>query len=166
MGASDQNVQLDFSRMTSTQFCESDMPLSSTNMPLDRNELEARLHSILGHFFVEFARMDLNLSLRVGGHGTFSEKLERFLNAPVEATNSDDTLCKIQELYMAADSMRELRNRLAHGRWGFLVHLQQVAHVSGYPPGPQDEHRFSFGELDAIVEDAASLSNELGRLAS
>ena len=67
---------------------------------------------------------------------------------------------------MAADSMRELRNRLAHGRWGFLVHLQQVAHVSGYPPGPQDEHRFSFGELDAIVEDAASLSNELGRLAS
>lgn len=116
MGASDQKAQFDLVRMMSTQFCESHMPLSSTNMPLAHIEMEARLHSILGHFFVAFARMELNLSLRVGGHETFGKKLERFLNAPVGVTDREYTFCKIQAWYMAADSMRELRNRLAHGR--------------------------------------------------
>lgn len=140
------------------------MSSTSPNIPLDHNELEARLHTILGHFFVSFARMELNLSLRVGGDGTFFEKLERLLHSPTEATDSDDMFCKILAWYMAADSMRELRNLLAHGRWGFLVHLQQVVHVSGYPPGRQEERRFSFDELDTIVRDVESLGNELGRL--
>lgn len=60
--------------------------------------------------------MELNLSLRVGGDGTFFEKLDRLLELSVAATDSDDTFCKIQTWYMAADFIRELRNRLAHGR--------------------------------------------------
>lgn len=141
------------------------MPSTSLNVPLDHDEIEERLHSVLGHFFVSFARMELNLSLRVGGDGTFGDKLERLLRSPIEAGDSEDTLCKILAWYMAADAMRELRNRLAHGRWGCLAHLQQVEHVSGYPPGVQEVRRFSFSELDAIVKDVESLSNELGRLA-
>lgn len=140
------------------------MPSTSPSPPMDHNELEARLHTILGRFFVSFARMELNLSLRLGGDGTFFEKLERLLNSPIEATDSEDRFCKILAWYMAADSMRELRNLLAHGRWGFLVQLQQVVHVSGYPPGRQAERLFSFDQLDTIVRDVELLGNELGRL--
>jgi hypothetical protein len=65
---------------------------------------------------------------------------------------------------MAADTMRNLQNRVAHGRWEFFVHLQLVAYVSGYPPGPQRERRFSLGELSAMVQDVLLLGNEVSRL--
>jgi hypothetical protein len=83
-----------------------------------------------------------------------------------ELESGDDAYCDILAWYMAADSMRELRNRFAHGRWGFLVYSQQVAHVSGYPPNVQKERRFSLSELAVIVRDAESLSNEVSRLAA
>lgn len=137
--------------------------MASSTIPLDYFELEEKLYPILGRFFVGFARMELNLSLRVGGAGTFNTKLERLLQSASEV-NSEETFCKILAWYMAADAMREMRNRLAHGRWGYLAHLQQVAHVAGYPPDPQDERSFSFDELDVIVRDVESLSNELGRI--
>lgn len=132
---------------------------------LNRDELEAQLHSLLGRFFVAFASVELNLSLRVGGEGTFRDKLERLLSSLLEFTGNEDAFCQILAWYMAADSMRETRNRLAHGRWGYLVHLQRVVHVAGYPPGPQDERRFSLGELHGIVRDVESLNNELHGLA-
>lgn len=140
-------------------------PPAPWKVPLDSGEIEARLHSILGGFFVAFARVELNLSLRVGGHGYFAEKLARLLSSAGEL-DDEDTFCKTLAWYMAADAMRDMRNLLAHGRWGFLVHLQQVAHVSGYPPGPQLERRFSLPELDAIVRDAHMLDIELARLAT
>lgn len=137
--------------------------MASSTIPLDYFELEEKLYPILGRFFVGFARMELNLSLRVGGDGTFNKKLERLLQLAEEA-NNEETFCKILAWYMAADAMRELRNRLAHGRWGYLTHLQQVAHVAGYPPGQQDERRFSFDELNTIVRDVELLSDELVRI--
>lgn len=137
--------------------------MALSTIPLDCFELEEKLYPILGRFFVGFARMELNLSLRVGGNGTFNTKLERLLQSASEA-NGEEIFCKILAWYMAADAMREMRNRLAHGRWGYLAHLQQVAHVAGYPPDPQDERRFSFDELDAIVRDVQLLSNDLGRI--
>lgn len=139
-------------------------PLTSPNGPLGRDELEARLHCVLGRFFVTFARMELNLSLRVGGNGSFKEKLERLFSSSREFGGSDDTFCEVAAWYMAADSMRETRNLLAHGRWGYHVLSQQVVHVSGYPPDPQPERRFSLSELDQIVGDAELLNNELMRL--
>ena len=114
--------------------------MASSTSPLDHVSLEEKLYRILGHFFVAFARMELNLSLRVGGEGTFKEKLERMLLLADEASN-EETSCKILASYKAANDMRNIRNRLAHGRWGYLTHLQQVVHVAGYPPGPQDERR-------------------------
>jgi hypothetical protein len=138
--------------------------LTLQNLPLDDYEIEARLHSILGRFFVAVARIELNLSLRVGGDGSFSEKLERLLDAAIEFEDSEDAFCEILAWYMAADAIRKIRNLVAHGRWGFHVQFQQVAHVSGYPPGPQEERRFSLGELDAFVQDAERLGVEVGRL--
>lgn len=137
--------------------------MASLTFKKDHVSLEEKLYSILGHFFVAFARMELNLSLRVGGDGTFKEKLERLLQLAHEA-NNEEISGKILEWYKAADDMRIMRNRLAHGRWGFFPYLQQVVHVAGYPPGPQDERQFSFDELHAIVQDVESLANDLGRL--
>jgi hypothetical protein len=119
----------------------------------------------LGRFFVIFASVELNLSLRVGGDGNFHDKLERLLGSSNAFGDSEDAFCQISTWYMAADSMREIRNRLAHGRWGYRVHSQQVVHVSGYPPGAQCERYYSIDELHAIVRDAESLNNELNGLA-
>jgi hypothetical protein len=66
---------------------------------------------------------------------------------------------------MAADSIREIRNLLAHGRWGYLPQVQRVVHVSGYPPDAQVERHFSLSGLEAIVKDAELLQNELIRIA-
>lgn len=132
------------------------------NVKLSRNELEDELHRLLGHFFVAFAGVELNLTLRVGDAGTFGAKLERLINsAAVQQRDNDDEYCKILAWYMAADSIREIRNRLAHGRWGYLAHVQLVVHVSGYPPAPQEERRFSLVEIDRIVKDAEQLNEEL-----
>lgn len=155
---------MDLRRYVATRSDGTNMLMISSNAWLDHDEIEARLHAVLGRFIVAFARLELNLSLRVGGEGTFVDKLERLLNAPRDDAENEDSFCKILAWYMAADSMRVLRNRLAHGRWGIHVYLQQVVHVSGYPPGPQHERSFSLSELDLIVRDAESLNKELIRL--
>jgi hypothetical protein len=139
--------------------------MKSSSVQLSRDDLEEELHRLLGCFFVTFAGVELNLSLRVGGVGTFGEKLERLISsADVQWSDNDDDYCKILAWYMAADSMRQIRNRLAHGRWGYLPRLQLVVHVSGYPPDAQDERRFSLCELDAFVKDAELLNKELGKI--
>jgi hypothetical protein len=48
-------------------------------MQLDYHEMQDVLHRSLGRFFVAFASIELNLSLRVGGAGKFQDKLERFV---------------------------------------------------------------------------------------
>lgn len=132
---------------------------------MSHDELEEELHRLLGRFFVTFAGVELNLSLRVGCGGTFGEKLERLIDSlGVQCSPNDDDYCKILAWYMAADSMRQIRNRLAHGRWGYLPRMQLVVHVSGYPPVAQDERRFSLVELEAFVQDAELLNKELRKM--
>lgn len=128
-------------------------------------QIEAELHRLLGHFFVAFAGVEMNLSLRVGGDGTFAEKLDRFIDVfGGRFSNDDDAFSRIAAWYMAADSLREVRNRLAHGRWGILPHAQLVVHVSGYPPEVQTERRFALWELDALIAHTDTLNKELAKL--
>ena len=135
-----------------------------SNVPLDLGEMEARLHSIVGRFFVAFARIDLNLTLRVGNDKSFSAKLARLRSLVLEVGDNEETVREILAWVKDADSLREIRNLVAHGRWGYLVRFQQVALVSGYPSAPQAERHFSLDELAAIVSDAESLGNALSRL--
>lgn len=131
-------------------------------MQLDYHEMQDLLHRSLGRLFVAFASIELNLSLRVGGAGKFQDKLERFVEAAnVHEDENDGQYCELIAWYMAADSIREIRNRFAHGRWGFLVHEQKVTHVLGYPPGAQDERCYSMAQLDSIVLDAELLNLEI-----
>jgi hypothetical protein len=134
-------------------------PLSAT---LTSEEIEDETHRLLGRFFMAFARVELSLALRVGSDGTFHEKLEDFLNIAVSLRGDSSTqFSEVMAWYMAADSVRETRNRFAHGRWAFHSHTQSVIHVLGYPPARQEERRYSLLELRAIVTETEMLNAEL-----
>lgn len=135
---------------------------SPVTVTLDREEIEEATHRFLGRFFVAFARLELSLALRVGPNGTFHDKLNSFLDTAIaQHGDSSHQFFEIMAWYMAADSLRETRNRFAHGRWAFHVYTQTVIHVSGYPADQQDERKYSLLELDAIVREAESLNGEL-----
>ena len=134
-----------------------------SNVQLNHEEIQDVTRRFLGRFFIAFASVELNLSLQVGGAGTFEQKLERFYKIFTPA-DSDLRHDQISAWYTAAHSMRLMRNRFAHGRWAFLTHTQTVVHVAGYPPDPQDELLLSFGELDSIVKDVEWLGEELVRI--
>jgi len=134
------------------------LPLSET---LASEEIEDETHRLLGRFFIAFARIELSLALRVGPDGTFHDKLEEFLNTAVSLIgDSTAQFSEVMVWYMAADSVRENRNRFAHGRWAFHAHTQSVIHVLGYPPAHQEERRYSLLELSAIVTETELLNAE------
>lgn len=124
------------------------------------SNLEDSTYRMLGEFFVAFARVELNLSLRVGPAGTFGDKLDRFFEV-AHYIQVDNQFFKMVAWYMAADSLREIRNRFAHGRWGFDDYTQTVVHVSGYPPNIQNELHFSLAELDMILQDTKLVGSEI-----
>lgn len=132
--------------------------------PIAEGDLEDNTYRMLGEFFVAFARVELNLSLLVGPDGTFAEKLDRFF-AVADSGMADNQFFEMAAWFMAADSLREIRNRFAHGRWSFIDRTQTVVHVSGYPPATQIEWRFSLAELHAILQDTKSLASDIGPIA-
>lgn len=139
--------------------------MTSSSVQSNYEEMEDHTYRFLGRFFVIFARIELNLTLRVGDKGNFSDKLERFL-VQTATQHGDNNLkfCEIFAWYMAADSVRDTRNRFAHGRWGFHTHAQRVVHVSGYPPASQFERFYSLAQLDSIIMDIELLDEELGKI--
>ena len=135
-------------------------------VPLYYEQMEEQLHLLLGRFFVTFARVELNLSLRVGDAGSFSDKLERYIDdVGSRFSDNDEQFHKIATWYMAADSLRATRNLFAHGRWGILQNAQLIAHVTGCPPNPQVERRFSLWELNSLVKHAELVDKELIKIA-
>jgi len=138
----------------------------SPDVSLSSEQMDEQLHLLLGRFFVTFAGVELNLSLRVGGDGSFSQKLNRFIDdLGTRFSENDEEFAKIATWYMAADSIRETRNLFAHGRWEILQDAQLVAHVTGYPPNAQVERRFPLSEFNNLVKDAELLNKELTKIA-
>lgn len=138
----------------------------SPDVSLQYEQMEEQLHLLLGRFFVTFARVELNLSLRVGGYGLFSQKLDRFIDDfGARFSDNDEEFHKIATWYMAADSLRETRNLFAHGRWGILQNAQLISHVAGYPPDAQVERRFPLYELNSLVKEAELVDTELAKIA-
>lgn len=136
--------------------------MKSSVPKLTSNEIEDETHRLLGRFFTVFAKIEFNLALLVGPEGNFHDKLQGFLNtANVRLDDSHPQFCEVMAWYKAADSVREIRNRFAHGRWTFHAPTQRVIHVLGYPPARQDEKRYSLMELQAIVRAAESVNIEL-----
>lgn len=131
---------------------------------LTSEEIEDETHRLLGRFFIAFAKIELSLALRVGPDGAFHDKLEEFLNTA--ASLIGDSAAQFSEVmvwYMAADSVRETRNRFAHGRWAFHAHTQSVIHVLGYPPAHQEKRRYSLLELRSIVTETELLNADFDK---
>jgi hypothetical protein len=151
--------------------------LPSPSARLSSDEIRDYTYRVLGKLFVVFSSIEFKLASSLGnamactkkniqcgiiGKLSFQDKLDRLLDMFIaQYGDNDERFCKFLAWYMAVDSMRETRNRFAHGRWGFLVQAQSVAHVAGYPDGLQDERRYSLAELHAIVADAELLDVEL-----
>jgi UDP-2,3-diacylglucosamine pyrophosphatase LpxH len=92
----------------------------------------------------------------------FGDKLDE-LASRVQASHAGDAkaLARWQKWFLAANTLRELRNRFAHGRWGFQHYHQQVVHVRNLPgSGNQEEVRFTLDEFAAHVASTEEVAEE------
>lgn len=151
--------------------------MGNSEVRLSRTEIAELLYRCLGRLLVVFANIELNIAVslanawddgklsgdfRTMDQAKFYEKLELFFALLVaECGEDDDRYCEYFAWYMAADSIREARNRFAHGRWAFLEHAQSVNHVAGYPDAKQDERHYSFDQLNAILDEAELVRRQL-----
>lgn len=125
-----------------------------------------RLEASLG-FFLTWGRDDWPGALdQCHEQCTFAGKLDLVLQWAGQRYADDvDAYNKCAAWYMAADSVREVRNRLAHGRWGFAYGAQVVANVSGLPGSPsQDERRYSLNQLENEVLEVRRVQAEFEEL--
>lgn len=148
---------------------------------LTAEQLKREAYCFVGAIFDLFAKLEMNLALFVARASScthfdqaiawqeevyFNEKLQVLLDAIGAHYKHDiDGYSRWAEWYMAADALRELRNRLAHCRWGYILHEQRVASVAGLPGSPnQNEIRYSLEELAAEVAEAERVCDEFSRL--
>ena len=135
----------------------------------------------IGLIIFEFTRLDMNLGLCVVwtnegknldeltskyNEKSFSfrlryiEKLahEKYKHGSVE-------LNKYINWIKNANDVRELRNQLVHGRYGFIPHEGCIANVIGLPTSPkQNETMYTIKQLNSIVKRTKKLSAKLNEL--
>lgn len=154
----------------------------SASKTMDAQALEDAASYQLGRLLFSFSRLDFSLNMVLlwaeGGQG-----VER-LTQRLESQSFHQKLQWLQELTRTkfpdgspvqlaysqwldrADGVRKQRNRLVHGRWGINPHTQAVINVLGIPGSVhQEEVRYSLQELQVIVADVSSLSDELDQYA-
>ena len=145
------------------------------------DELEAAASQHLGQLLFIFGTLEMNMGLALANSHSaelaasvvlkiechsFGKRLT-MLRQRVEAKYCDDAEVPAvwNAWYLAADSLRTLRNRFAHGRWGFAPSQQQIAHVTGLPGSPnQIETRYTLSQLALAVENAQQVSVDFSRL--
>lgn len=97
----------------------------------------------------------LNFHARVELLKDFSK--DRYSGSPKVITEYEKWVCD-------AHSMRELRNRFFHGRWGVSA-KNSVANVIGLPTSPNQEGKtFTIEELTTHCETIKSLGTRLASL--
>lgn len=143
-------------------------------------ELEEQAAKALGYIHFAFSRLDTDLGLAlVWAHG--DEKLEIRTNkvsklsfhARLELlrklskdlySNSPKIVAEYEDWINDAHSVRELRNRFFHGRWG-VSSKNTVGNVLGLPTSPdQESTEFTVQELKTHCETLHSLSFRLASL--
>jgi hypothetical protein len=150
---------------------------------LTADEIETAASQHLGKLLFIFGRLETNLALTLAhSHPAsdfervivdiegipFAEKLEA-LRHRINARQSNDlhTVAQWETWYQAATSLRTVRNRFAHGRWGFVASRQQVVHVVGLPGSPNKiGSPYSLHELSLEVEKAEKVAAEFSGLSA
>lgn len=143
-------------------------------------ELERDAATLLGYMLFEYSRMDVELGLFLAwsdegrkldelsgklADANFNKRLE-FLERLATSKYSDTPAADEYAKWLHdAHSMRTLRNRLFHGRWGFLPQQKIVSVVVGLPTSPeQTETRYSIAELSESLRGMRALRNRLSEL--
>lgn len=146
-----------------------------------RDALENEAALLLGHMLFEFSRFDVNLGLCLvwvdGGARIESQ------TKSVEVLNLKDKLdelakhvatkllfgSKQRRAYESwierANSVRQQRNHLVHGRWGVGAHKNKVVNVIGLPTSStQRSVEYTIEELAEVTQTLRVLQLELARL--
>lgn len=146
----------------------------------DYGELERDAATTLGYMLFEYSRLDMELGLFLvwSDEGRGLEKLTRQL----EDSSFSKRLGLLEKLALSkyvgtptadhyarwlsdAHAIRDLRNQLFHGRWGFSPSQQQVANVVGLPTSPgQTETRYSLDQLNESLQAMRNLRSRLSEL--
>jgi hypothetical protein len=149
----------------------------------ERERLEREAATLLGYMLFEYSRLDMALGLLLawadGGKNleAASEKLGRdnfhsklgALQKVVRAefSGTPETKASYEALINDAHRVRELRNTLFHGRWGFDAMEQVAVCVTGLPASPsQREARYTISDLEGMLESMRSLRGRLHDLAA
>jgi hypothetical protein len=135
----------------------------------------------LGLILFEFTRFDMNLGLCVVwtdegqnlkeltskyNEKSFSCRL-KFIEklAHKKYASGSDELNKYISWIKNTNDVREIRNQLFHGRYGFIPHEGCVANVVGLPTSPdQSVTKYTINQLNSIVKRIKKLSARLNEL--
>ena len=149
-------------------------------MKADGEDLEHDVATVLGYMLLEYSKLDMELGLCLvwSDEGRYVDEVSR----NVDPANFNGRLKRLQKLAKskyaqapAADAyvkwlsdaheVRDLRNQLVHGRWGFLPQQGVVANVVGLPTAPeQTETRYSLAQLQESVRAIRVLRDRLSEL--
>lgn len=154
--------------------------MSNSELSEERGRLEQEAATILGFMLFEYSRLDMELGLflvwfeggqkldeltKAVGKKNFNKRLEHLENA----FRNEDVDPSTRDLYSKwltdAHSIRTLRNRLIHGRWGIIPGQQQVANVVGLPTSPeQSSTRYSIEQLEEQLQSIRQLRSRLNEI--
>ena len=146
-----------------------------------RDALENDAASLLGHMLFEFSRLDVNIGLCLvwvdGGAQIESQtksvealnlkaKLDELATHVAAKLPAGSKRRRAYENWIErANSARQHRNNLVHGRWGVEAHKIKVVNVIGLPTSSaQESIEYSISELADVVQELRNLQCELVRL--
>lgn len=144
------------------------------------DEIEKEAATTLGYMLFEYSRLDMELGLflvwsndgqKVGAltkklnDSNFHKRLH-LLEKLVQEKYMGTTTADIYQSWLSdAHAVRSIRNKLFHGRWGFIPQQQQVANVIGLPTSPeQAETRYSISQLQDLLLTMRELRSRLSEL--
>jgi hypothetical protein len=145
------------------------------------NVIEEEAAKAIGLILFEFTRFDMNLGLCVvwSNDGKHLEELTSKYNeksfscrlkfieklAHKKYAFGSDELNKYIKWIKDVNDVREARNQLIHGRYGFIPSESRVANVVGLPTSSgQGETRYTIKQLNNIVKRIKKLSERLNEL--
>jgi signal transduction protein with GAF and PtsI domain len=149
----------------------------------ERERLEGAAATTLGFMLFEYSRLDMELGLFLswvdqGRHLekmakkvealNFNKRLEYLQKAAAERFRESPAIMEAYAGWISdAHEIRELRNRLFHGRWGIEPIRQVVVNVVGLPTSPdQEATKYSLSDLESGLRAISQLRARLRDLRS
>ncbi len=152
--------------------------LTGFEIEQERERLEREAAQILGFMIFEYSRLEMELGLLLSwldggssverfagkiGNLNFSKRLECLQKTADSKFREEPHVIDAYSAWISdANAIRELRNRLFHGRWGIEPIAQRVVNVVGLPNSPeQTSTPYTIPELEGSLEAIRQLRARL-----